>query len=64
MVRFMFDTLRRGMDNSDCFNLAENWTAEAFEAAHQGLGEGPHLQRTPRSCASEVVRKMGGTDEE
>jgi len=64
MAGMLFHVLRKGMKNSDCFVLAEDWTPEAFQAAHEGLAAGPHLERTPRSCASEVVRKMGGTEQE
>lgn len=64
MAGMLFHVLRKGMNNSDCFVLAEDWTPEAFQAAHEGLDAGPHLERTPRSCAAEVVRRMGGTEQE
>jgi hypothetical protein len=52
------------MNNSRCFVLAEEWTAEAIEAAKEGLGDDPGATRIPRSCAAEVVTKMGGTPQE
>lgn len=64
LMGLMFDTLRRGMDESRCFVLAETWTPEAIEAARAGLAAAPAHERAPRSCASEVVQAMGGTDEE
>ncbi|TPV96309.1 MAG: C_GCAxxG_C_C family protein [Myxococcales bacterium FL481] len=64
MVGLMFDTLRHGMDNSPCFVLAENWTPEAIEAAHEGLDAPAHDHQRARSCASEVVNKMGGATDE
>ncbi|MCA9708429.1 MAG: C_GCAxxG_C_C family protein [Myxococcales bacterium] len=64
LAGLMFDTLRRGMDQSRCFVLAEDWTSEAIDAATEGLAAVPDHQRAPRSCASEVVAKMGGTDQE
>ena len=48
-----------------CFKLAERWAPEAIEAAHEGLAlEQPKLNQPPISCASEVIKKMGGTEEE
>ncbi len=48
-----------------CFKLAEKWAPEAIEAAYEGLSvEHNHIPPTPISCASEVVKKMGGSDEE
>jgi hypothetical protein len=48
-----------------CFKLAEKWAPEAIKAAHEGL-ELDQTQSTQKaiSCASEVIRKMGGSDEE
>jgi hypothetical protein len=47
----------------DCFNLIEKWGPEAIQSARHGLSHGqvngPHL-----SCASEVAKKMGASDEE
>ena len=64
MLGLMFDTFRKGMDDSRCFVLAEEWTPEAIEAAHEGLATEVDHGQTRRSCASEVVEKMGGDDEE
>jgi hypothetical protein len=64
LLGLMFDTFRKGMDNSRCFVLAEVWTPEAIAAARAGLAEAPPADYKPRSCASEVVRKLGGTEEE
>ncbi|MFC2086343.1 C-GCAxxG-C-C family (seleno)protein [Bacteroidota bacterium] len=48
-----------------CFKLAEKWAPEAIKAATEGLSlEQTDLPQQPVSCASEVVRKMGGSDEE
>ncbi len=48
-----------------CFDLAENWAPEAIEAACAGLSMEPaRLSRNPLSCATEVARKMGATDEQ
>ena len=47
-----------------CFKLAEKWAPEAIKAAEEGLSFEPEYSQQPISCASEVVKKMGGTDEE
>lgn len=48
-----------------CFNLAEKWAPEAVKAAEEGLSyKEAELPEQTLSCASEVVRKMGGSDEE
>ncbi|MCK4889582.1 MAG: C-GCAxxG-C-C family protein [Candidatus Aminicenantes bacterium] len=48
-----------------CFKLAEKWAPEAFDAAAEGLAmDISGLPDKPVSCASEVVRKMGGSEKE
>jgi hypothetical protein len=48
-----------------CFNLASKWAPEAIEAAYEGLEmDQSVLPENCMSCASEVIKKMGGTDEE
>ncbi len=48
-----------------CFNLADKWAPEAIQSAQIGLSEEiTHSPKFPLSCASEVVKKMGGNDEE
>jgi hypothetical protein len=65
MVKFMIKTMATGMNNSHCFNMAEAWAPEAIQAGKEGLAaESIHLTHHPVSCASEVVKKMGGSDEE
>jgi hypothetical protein len=48
-----------------CFRLAEKWAPEAVQAAREGLSydtsKGPEKCT---SCASEVVKKMGASEEE
>ena len=49
----------------NCLKLAGKWAPEALDAAYDGLGqESDNLPQKDLSCASEVVRNMGGTDEE
>ena len=49
----------------NCFKLAGKWAPEALNAAREGLGtNGVDLPRETMSCASEVVRQMGGNEEE
>ena len=53
------------MDNSTCFNLAEKWAPEAIQAGAESLSEEAiELTQRPLSCASEVLRKMGASEEE
>ncbi len=48
-----------------CFTLAKNWAPEAIQAANEALTrEHINLPKIPISCASEVARKMGASDEE
>jgi hypothetical protein len=48
-----------------CFKLAEKWAPDAIEAASAGVSiEQAEFTRQPISCASEVIKKMGGSEEE
>jgi len=48
-----------------CFKLAGKWAPDAIQAAKEGLSLDPtNLPDQSISCASEVVKKMGGSDEE
>jgi hypothetical protein len=48
-----------------CTNLAVKWAPEAIKSAKEGLLLAPaYLPEQPLSCASEVARRMGATDEE
>ena len=71
MAKFMLKTTAQGRENSHCFNLAERWAPEAITTASgalEGAAEQLKGHQTAvsgcRSCASEVVRKMGGSVEE
>ncbi|MFC2150814.1 C-GCAxxG-C-C family (seleno)protein [Calditrichota bacterium] len=48
-----------------CFTLVENWAPEAMQVAYDGLSSDEAVKHPESiSCASEVARKMGATDEE
>jgi hypothetical protein len=48
-----------------CWKLADKWTEEAIGSAKEGLAIDPsELPKDTLSCASEVAKKMGATDEE
>lgn len=65
MTAYMIKTIIQGMNNSDCFNLAEKWAPEAVQAATEGLNDTSiELTETPNSCASLVAKKLGATNEE
>lgn len=50
---------------TSCFRMAGKWAPEAVDAAYEGLAQkSESITEDPISCASEVVKKMGGTDEE
>ena len=64
MAAFMEQVTSQGMENSHCFNLAEQWAPHAIGAGSKGLDAALDPDLKPQSCATEVVRQMGGTEEE
>jgi len=64
MAIYMVKTIMQGFIYSPCFNLIVKWTPEAIQAANQGLSVKPVQDQSCVSCASEVVKKMGASDEE
>ena len=65
MARFMLKVTLQGMNNSHCFNLAEQWAPEAVQTANEGIFDSDiQPTETVTSCASEVIKRLGGTDEE
>jgi hypothetical protein len=48
-----------------CLKLADKWAPEAIQSATEGLShKQSELPKLPISCASEVAKKMGASDEE
>ena len=48
-----------------CFSLADKWAPEAIQSAKIGLSiQTSEFSQNSISCASEVIRMMGGNDEE
>jgi C_GCAxxG_C_C family probable redox protein len=64
LIAYTIKTLGRGLVYSHCFNLLVKWTPEAIRTANTGLLETPNFKSPCFSCATEVVKKMGGTEEE
>jgi len=64
LIWYMIKTIFQGFIYSSCFNLIVKWTPEAIEAAKQGLSATSSHHPACVSCASEVIKKMGATDEE
>jgi hypothetical protein len=64
MTKFMLKVTIKGMNNSHCFNLAEQWAPKAVEVATESLSADTKTIKKYMSCASEVVRKMGGAEQE
>lgn len=46
-----------------CLNIGKKWAPEAFQAANEGFAITP-VDKQAISCATEVARKMGASDEE
>lgn len=64
-MKFILNSLPGGFTNMVCMNLAEKWAPEAIQSAKEGLShEQTDIPELPLSCASEVAKKMGGSDEE
>ncbi len=64
-IGFMLKSLPGGFNNMICMNLVEKWAPEAILAAKEGLSDKQtDLPQLPLSCASEVAKKMGVSDEE
>jgi C_GCAxxG_C_C family probable redox protein len=64
LIIYTLKTLARGLVFSHCFNLIVKWTPEAVQAAKRGLSENLNCKTPCVSCSTEVVKKMGGTEEE
>jgi len=64
MAIYMIKTIAQGFVFSPCFNLIVKWTPEAIEAANMGLAEKVNCIQPCFSCSTELVKKMGGTEEE
>ncbi len=49
----------------ECFRLAKHWTSGAINAAHDGLSDKTASRPTKcMSCATELAKKMGASEEE
>jgi hypothetical protein len=65
LVKYLIINVPRGLTNSVCFNVAEQWLPEAARLAQNEITK---EQKNPTdnaiSCASQVVKLLGGNDEE
>ncbi|MDA3900927.1 MAG: C-GCAxxG-C-C family protein [Spirochaetes bacterium] len=61
---FMFKVIIHGFVFSPCFNLIARWTPEVLIAANEGLTDQKKCKTPCVSCASEVLKKMGASDED
>ena len=64
MTFYILKTIAQGFVFSPCFNLIVKWTPEAIQAANKGLSENKIPEQACLSCSTEVLKKMGATDEE
>ena len=66
-VIFLLKTIAQGFVFSPCFKFIGKWTPEAIQAANKGLSEIKEQNKSSNqpciSCASEVLNKMGASDE-
>ena len=63
MIKELAKALLSGIVFSRCMNLAAKWAPEAIEAAKVGLS-GKHTDLCAVSCASELAKRMGASDEQ
>jgi Putative redox-active protein (C_GCAxxG_C_C) len=65
VIEFIVKSLPNGYQNMICMNLAESWAPEAILSAKKGLLS-DEIASTQKalSCSSEVVKRMGGNEEE
>lgn len=64
MAIYMIKTIAKGFIFSPCFNLIVKWTPEAVQSSNEGLSENINYSQPCISCSAELVKKMGGTEEE
>ena len=64
MAFYVIKTFAQGFVFNPCFNLIVKWTPEAAEVARTGLEENISYSSPCISCASKVVKEMGGSEEE
>lgn len=64
LTKYMLKVTLKGMENSQCFNLAEDWAPKAIQAAKEGLNKGAEATNGSMNCASMVAKNMGAKDEE
>ncbi|NOU16643.1 MAG: hypothetical protein HOO91_03675 [Bacteroidales bacterium] len=61
---YVVKAIMQGFVYGTCFNLIVKWTPEAIQAANKGLSEKTIHSKPCMSCATEVVQRMGASDEE
>jgi len=61
---YMIKSIMRGFIFNPCFNLIVKWTPEAIQAANKGLSENINPNQSCVSCSTELLKKMGATEEE
>ena len=65
MSKYMLKVMLKGMENSKCFNLAEDWAPDAIQSAKEGLNNNDFEQHSNFiNCASLVAENLGATAKE
>jgi hypothetical protein len=64
LLELMAKTMLKGMNNSQCFVMAEKWAPKAIEASKSGLDVEIDGVPPAYNCASMLAEKLGMTTEE
>jgi hypothetical protein len=65
LLKMMIDVMViKGMENSKCFVMAEEWTPKSIKAAKEGLKLDTEDEIAKHNCSSQIVERLGGTEEE
>ena len=59
-----FSKLKMIFSAGDCFELAHKWYLKAFKTTDTCLSRKDSCEKNITTCASEVIRKMGGNEEQ
>jgi hypothetical protein len=64
LILYMIKALAHGFICNPCFNLIAKWSPEAVATINTALEKKPDQNRLHKSCASEVIKRMGASNEE
>jgi len=64
LLKYMLKTMLEGMDNSQCFVMAEDWAPEAILSGEVGLNKHVEGNAPDYNCAAMAARSLGASDDE